>query len=281
MMEDPRKRIVAGVFGLFFLWFSYANITGSASQRELFSDTYWVLPLIGAIFGLGVSRKWGGFKSTFGKSISFFSLGLFAQCFGQIVSSVYARVLQVEIPYPSLGDVGYLGGTVLYIIGTYYLAKTIGVKFSLKKFSNKILAFVLPLILLSISYYIFLSGHEYDFSQPLTVFLDFGYPLGHAMYLSLALLALLLSRKVLGGVMQSKVLWVLGALFMQYIADFTFLYRYSRELYVAGSITDGLYLVSYLIMSLALLNLATAYRQIQEGKHQQHKNNGKSSNIEA
>lgn len=229
---------------------------------DAFSDTYGVLALIGGIAGIGIARAWGGFKSLTGKALMFFSLGLLAQALGQAVYSVYFFWLGEEVPYPSLGDIGYFGSVLLYIYGIYCLAKVSGARISLKTFSNKIIALLIPAVLLVSSYYIFLKDYEVDWSSPLTVLLDFGYPLGQAVYIAIAVLAFLLSRKILGGIMRGRVLLLLFALLVQYIADFVFLYQASHETWVAGGSDDFIYLLAYFSMAMALLWIGKAYNEI-------------------
>jgi hypothetical protein len=127
---------------------------------------------------------------------------------------------------------------------------------------GKLIALLLPAAVLVTSYFVFLSNYEFDFSQPLTVFLDFGYPLGQAIYLSIALLAYLFSRKWLGGILKNKILLVIAAFFLQYAADFNFLYQVVNETWVNGGYGDYLYLFSYFVMGLALVNFYRAFMQI-------------------
>ena len=84
-------------------------------QNELFSASYGVMALWGGLLGWRISKKWGGVKSILGRSIVFFALGLLAQEFGQLIYSFYSLYLGVEIPYPSLGDLGFFGSIPLYI----------------------------------------------------------------------------------------------------------------------------------------------------------------------
>lgn len=85
------------------------------------------------------------------------------------------------------------------------------------------------------------------------MFLDFAYPLGEAIYISIAIITFIFSRDVLDGIMQSKAFLVLVALVVQFLADYIFLYNSSG--YYSGSFIDFVYLVSYFVMTLALLNL--------------------------
>src|SRR5207247_941570 len=99
-----------------------------------------------------------------------------------------------------------------YFYGAFMLAKASGAHISLRSYSSKIYTFIIPVILLSFSYYTFLKGYEVDPTQPLKTFLDFGYPIGQAIYVSMALIAYILARKVLGGIMRLPVLFFIIAL---------------------------------------------------------------------
>lgn len=255
-------------------WWVYLgqnDLVGETDQAELFSASYGMMALYGGILGLFVSQKWGGLKSLIGKSVFFISLGLLAQEFGQISYSAYTYLFHEEIPYPSVGDIGYFGSVLLYIVAIFYLIKALSPKSALSSKINLLWVIAVPLILLVGSYLFFLNGYEFDFSNPLLVFLDFGYPLGQAFYISLAILAFLLSRRYLGGLMKPIVLFLIFALFMQYISDFMFLYRVNRDLWETGGINDYTYLVSYFVMTSALIaagNVITTMRTENVGDDQ-------------
>lgn len=234
--------------------------TSGDSKNQLFAASYGVMALVGGFVGLAASRKWGGAKSVLGKALLLFSLGLFAQEFGQLTYSYYIYFLKEPVPYPSIGDIGYFGSVLLYIWAAVLLAKTAGVGVALKSKSRVLFALLLPAAMLAISYTVFLRGYKFDFSSlhsSLTVFLDFGYPLGQAIYVAIAFLTYLLSKKLLGGVMKKKILILLFALVVQYIADFTFLYQNIHEKWVVGGWNDYLYLVAYFIMAIALNGFRT------------------------
>ena len=259
MKKNAHILLVAGTFAVLTAWFGWANITGDEDQMALFSDSYWILPLICGLIGLSAAKKWGGFKSVFGKALSFLSIGLLAQVFGQVVYSYYALIEHVEAPYPSVGDIGFFGAVIAYIAGAYYLSKTVGVRMLIAKPIAKVVAVAVPVAMLAVSYYLFLDGYDYDSSDILTRILDFGYPLGQAIYVAIAVIAFALSRSMLGGVMRSRILLVLVALAVQYLADFYFLYSFSRDTYIAGGISDALYLLAYILMGVSLIGLIGAY----------------------
>jgi hypothetical protein len=257
---------VIGVTAVFVVWWLYItlflrNTDHNSVNNQLFGATYGVVSLIGGVIGLRASKKWGGSKSLIGKALLFFAFGLLAQEFGQLAYSFYTYVLKVDIPYPSWGDLGYFSSVLFYIYAAWLFARVTGLKFSLKDTGKKIFATVLPLLLLGGSYMFFLRDYQFSWSHPLTIFLDFGYPLGQAVYLTVALITYLLSNKVLGGVMRRKVLAILFALFVQYIADFTFLNSAKSQTAFPGGANDLMYLLAYLAMALALcmyLNVSTS-----------------------
>ncbi|HUD07076.1 MAG TPA: hypothetical protein VMR34_04265 [Candidatus Saccharimonadales bacterium] len=266
------KNRIQILFSLVFLvyvgwWISFQHVVAKGTlSNEWWGDTYGAVAFIGAIFGLVVFRKWGGFKSTLGKALAFFSLGLLAQEAGQLIYSYYIVVDKIQIPYPSLGDVAYFGSTLLYISGAIFLARAAGVSISLKNLGYKIIAVGLPLVLLVVSFLILLHNHHYNTSKPITVFLDAGYPIGEALYISIALVAYFLSRKLLGGVLKAGILFVMFALVVQYISDFTFVYQSNRNTWVPGSYDDLFYLIAYYVMGLAMLNFYVIYKKLKNTK---------------
>ncbi len=254
------KILVCVSFFAFTAWWLYINFILKSSDpssisNQAFAATYGIVALMGGVAGLITSKIWGGRKSLIGRALLFFSIGLLAQEFGQLAYSYYLYVLKVEIPYPSVGDIGYFSSVLFYIYASLQLLKATGAKFSLKYRSKKIIAITLPLILLASSYAFFLRDYQFDFSSykaTLTVLLDFGYPLGQATYIAIALLTYLLSRNLLGGIMKNKVLFVLFALVVQYVADFSFLNAAKAEKVFPAGANDYVYLLAYTVMALAL-----------------------------
>ncbi|HSW37434.1 MAG TPA: hypothetical protein VLG37_03645 [Candidatus Saccharimonadales bacterium] len=256
--------VILGFIGFSTWWVilqaAYKNTT---NDLLAFAGVYGVMALFGGILGLAASKKWGGSKSLVGRALLVIAFGLLAQEFGQLVYAYMTDIQHITIPYPSVGDIGYFGSTLLYIYGIFVISKAVGSKYSLKSGANKLLAFVVPAILLGTSYYLFLRGYQFDWHHPLTIFLDFGYPLGEATYISIAIMAFLLSRKYLGGIMKNRILLLLGAFVVQYAADFNFLYQNSHGTWVNGGYGDYLYFVSYTVMTASLIYFISAFKNLQ------------------
>lgn len=268
MLETIKKqwqaKFAIGLLLLLTVWY-FTSPTLNNTERFFgdFPSIYGVMALWGGIWGVFISREWGFTKSIMGKAILFFSLGLFAQEFGQIVYAYYSFFQNIEIPYPSLGDFGYFGSIPLYIYAVYLLAQASGVRFGLKSVLNKILLVIIPIVMLGIPYFLFLQDYTIDWSDPLRVFLDFSYPIGQAIYIAIAILTYSLSRGVLGGVMKSKILLLLFALVIQFLADYVFLYQAYYGTWSAGNLNDYMYLLAYFFMTMAILQLKTVRDKLQ------------------
>jgi hypothetical protein len=256
------------IFVLFTAWWIYLkqfDMESTRDMRQLWGATYQILALYGGIVGLFISRKWGGYKSLIGKTILAFSIGLLLQVFGQCYSSYYVFHYAAESPpYPAIGDIGFFGSVIAYIYGVILLARASGMGNKIKKTHNKIWIILIPVLGLLAAYIFFLKGYEFDPSNLLLDFLDFAYPLGQALYVSLAVLALFMSRDVLGGIMKKPILFLIFALIFQYASDFFFLYQAHAGTWFVGNINDFLYCASYFIMGLAIINMGNVFNTIRE-----------------
>ncbi|MDP3940794.1 MAG: hypothetical protein Q8Q49_00645 [bacterium] len=262
--SEKQLQVAIFLFVLLTVWWVLLYLSGSKESfpNYLFGATYGVMALVGGIYGLYTANKWGLTKSIMGKAILLLSLGLLAEEFGQIVFSYYNLFVNVPIPYPSLADVGFFGNIPFYIGGAFYLAHASGVQFSIQKISGKIQAVVLPLLMLLAAYVLFLRDYDFTVSTPLKIFLDFGYPFGQALYVSMALLIYSLSKKILGGIMRDKIFFILVAFILQFLSDYNFLYQASNGTWLNGGYGDYLYLLSYFFMTVGIIQLGIVINRL-------------------
>lgn len=257
-LDNPRSSFLTRIAISFFLLYTISWIflqlfvTKGNSMYLLFSATYGIIALYGGTIGMHTSLKWGGLKTLLGRSIFMFSIGLFLQEFGQLAYSYYANFQNIKVPYPSIGDIGYFGTIPFYIYGVSLLAESSGIKISIQSFRKKIIALIVTVVMVSSAYLLFLQDYMFDFKNPIKIFLDFGYPLGDAIYISIAIIIFIFSRTILDGIMRSRALLLLVALLMQFLADYIFVY-YASNFY-PGSHIDFLYLTAYFFMTIAILN---------------------------
>ncbi len=242
------------IFGFFSLWWIYLQLFVSPGNNmyHTMGSTYFILAFYGAICGIATSRLWGGLSTLLGRAILMFSIGLLGQVFGQIAYSYYTNILRVN-PYPSVGDAGYFGAIFFYIYGAVLLAKSSGIKINIQLFRKELIAIVVPAVMVSVAYILFLQGYELDLNDPVKTILDFGYPLGEAIYISIAIVIFILSRNMLDGIMRSNALFLLIALLAQFLMDYLFILNY--ENYTSGNYIDFLSLLAYYFMTIALMSL--------------------------
>jgi hypothetical protein len=245
-------------FGL-LAWWIVLRFVDSEYSHLAWAASYQILAVVAGVSGLLFAKGWGGTRSVMGKALLSFAFGAFLQVFGQTTFSIYNLFLKTEIPYPSLADLGYFGSIPLYIMGTLYLAKASGVTVSLKSLQRKLVAIIFPLLMIIISYVAFLKDYEFVWTAPLKIVLDFGYPFGQAIYVSIAILTLSLSKGLLGGLMKKRIIILLCALIVQYIADFNFLYQAIQGTWINGGYGDVIYMSAYFLLALSLLKLSTSY----------------------
>jgi hypothetical protein len=259
------ETIATTLFIILTVWWVVLFFGYNAENTQVnlqWAASYQLIALWGVVWGLIMGKRWGGLKSVMGRAITFFALGLLLQAFGQTVFSIYNLALKVEIPYPSLADIGFFGSIPLYIYATLQLGKASGA--SIQSLGKKFIVILLPIAALIISYFAFLQNYEFAGVSSLQVFLDFGYPFGQAIYISLALLAYVLSRSSLGGVMRGRVVFILIALVIQYVADSNFLYQYTNGTWINGGYGDYIYLLAYFFMTYGLIRLGTTLKRIGE-----------------
>lgn len=269
MLETIKKEIAAKIVVVGFLLFTawwivlrFLHLPNDSNPNQLFAAVYGITALWGGIWGVGTARKWGGIHSVMGKSLLLFSVGLLLQEIGQVTYSSYIYFLKIPVPYPSIGDLFFYLTIPFYIAAVLYMAKASGVRISLRSFRNKLQAIIIPAAILTFSYIFFLQKYEFDFTQPLKMILDLGVPIGQAIYISFAILTYTLTRGVLGGIMRSKVLFILLALVAQYVADWTFLYQASQGTWYAGGLNDYMYLTAYFLLTFGLLQFSTAFNKL-------------------
>lgn len=255
LLKSKLAYILLVFYLLIFIWWVKIFISGVkvSDENYLFGLVYAFIALIGGINGLLISRRWGGYKSLMGRGILLLSFGLLSYWFGQVIWSYYNLVLKVEVPYPSIADIGYFSAILFYIVGMYEFAKVSGAKLTLSKLKGKFIVFIIPVSMLAISYFLFLQHIVPDFSNPIKTFLDFGSPVGYAIVISMALTAYFLTKGVLGGKMKNRILFIIFALIVQNITDNTFLYQAGAGIYYNAGINDLMFATAFTIMSLGLI----------------------------
>ena len=271
-MELIKKRIRSLKFIINFvfvattvLWFLFVFSTkhsalyeGAVFQYLLkpFLIGMTLLPILGGILGVYRSIGWGGWKSNMGRSLVAVSLGMFGWAGGMIFWNYYLFFLNVEVPYPSIADFLYVMIWPFWTYAMISLFKVTGVKYGFKKVGGKIIAFIVSIIVLLLSYYLLfevarqgevdLTG---DFSSNLLAIL---YPLGDISILLTSVLVFSLSYNFLGGLYKKPILILLSGFVLNFITDIIFVFTTTTETYFNGHIVDMFYVLMLFTVSVGI-----------------------------
>jgi len=210
----------------------------------------------GGVMGIFLSKKWGGRKSAVGTAILFISLGTTVWSIGSFIWSFYNLALNLEVPYPSLADIGYISAIPLWIVGIFYLSKATGAGVSIRKIGGRVLLVLLPVIASISSYYLlFVVARDSSFDWDggvLKVFFDLAYPVGDWIVLTFAFLIWGLSLKYLGGKYRWPVFIILLGFLTMFLADFSFSYTTTVGTYYNGSYPDFLFALAMFLLGFGI-----------------------------
>lgn len=261
-MKNRIYQIIVRIFSiaavLWLAWWLGLRFFGVGPSPDNFTDTYWVVPLAVASIGLLASKRWGGFKSTFGRALAFFSLGIGLQALGQIVYTLYFRIGGVELAFPSIGDAPYLLSNVFYIFAMVSMLKFLCFgRPWLKPWWVPTAAFLVTGIIVYAMTISFLNIAVDDERGALYSILNVTYPLVQSVYFLLGFMALLQSRILAGAKMFGSIALLLVALLTQFVADFTFLYNSYHDMWEPAGLSDLAYLLAYGLMGVAIVLIDT------------------------
>jgi hypothetical protein len=268
-MKSVKNKIKQALMVLFMVtsllwlaWWIGLHFFDIGPSGDNFTDTYWVVPLSASAIGLLASRRWGGFKSTFGRTIAFFALGVGLQACGQIVYTLYYRLGDVELAFLSIGDVPYLLSNIFYIFAVLAMLRVLcfGRKVYKPWWITVVALAATGLIVYAMSAS-FLGIAVEDERGTIYQILNVAYPLIQSIYFLLGLMALLQSRILAGAKMFLAVTVMLVALMTQFLADFTFLYKSYQGTWEPGGLSDLIYLLAYSLMGLSIILINRVRRQ--------------------
>jgi hypothetical protein len=243
--------------------FLYRSGLKTSNYNYLYSLLFSLTPLIGGFIGMIKSGIWGRFKSSIGKSVFFFSLGLFLWGAGSMVWSYYNFVLKDALPYPSLADLGFAPSIFFWGVGAVFLSKASGARFALKNnIYAKIFTAFAVVALPAMAYYLLVMKARGGVlvppdESPLKVVLDVAYPLGDFIALMLSVIIFGLSFKYFGGYFRASIMCLLVGLGVMFAADFVFSYTTIVGTFYNGDPGDLLLTIGLFLMTFGVLGFST------------------------
>ncbi|OGY58071.1 MAG: hypothetical protein A3D47_02050 [Candidatus Colwellbacteria bacterium RIFCSPHIGHO2_02_FULL_43_15] len=246
------------VFGyaLLFLYWIWIYSTGQVGTLH---NYLWgvfaqgIFPIIGAIYGFLLARKWGFLSSSLGRAIFFLSAGNILFGIASLTWGYYNIILSVEAPYPSLADVVYLLSYPLWAMGLINLGQGIGAGYKLRTFKGKAALVLAPLVGIALTYFVFISiaqGGDFSFegSNIIKIFFDISYLLGDAVIITTIGLIYGLFYKAFGGKFKSAINILLIGFFVEYLADAIFSYTTTQGTYYTSDLSDLLLTLSVFLI---------------------------------
>lgn len=247
-----------GFYVALYVWWLTISFSGLKDSlfNLAFAFAYGLIPIFGGAFGLQEAKKWGMGKSEIGKALIFLSSGLISWGIGEMIWSYYNLVLHIEVPYPSWADASFIISWPLWTIGVIHLSSATGAKFGLRSKDGKALLFLIPLIVIVVSYYLLIQVArqgvfelEGDF---LKIFFDLAYPLWDVAILTVALLVYGLSRNFLGGKFKWAVIITFLGFVVNYFADMSFSYTTTVGTHYNGNWVDLLFTTAMFLLSFGI-----------------------------
>jgi hypothetical protein len=256
-VNNLQKIFTGYIVVLLFYWLI---LTHYQERNSFISDSYSLflsfIPFFGGMAGVFRSKYWGLFKSNIGKAVLYLSFGLFSWGCGNLIWAYYNYFENVDIPYPSLADIGYFPAYFLWLAGVFYLSKATGTRFDFGKKRGKLFLLVIPSIIFLVSYYFLfvVSRRTFEAETPIRVFFDLYYPFMNIIILTLAVIILGLAANFFGGKYKFSITLLLTGFVVLYMADFTFSYTTSQGLYFTGNYVDLLFSIAHYLISWGTLS---------------------------
>lgn len=261
MFLNREDKVLLVLFILMLLWLMMLGLFDIkfTVYNYIYSILLSVLPTIGAIVGFVRTEQWGGISSKLGRVTFFISLGLVAWAIGSWIWAYYNLFLDIEVPYPSWADAGYIQVYWLWGIGIIALANLTAVKYNDRPL-ERILFFCIPVLMAIVTYYIiYVEVHNgegfFNTDDPLKLLVDVGYPLGDVCILTILILRSGLELNYLGHRLRLPIAILIAGLVANYVADFHFSYTTTVGTYYVGATADWLFAISMFILSLGVSNL--------------------------
>jgi hypothetical protein len=264
-LNTQQKYSVVSVVMLVIFWTAlFVTGTKEGFYNYLYSFLFGLIPFFSGIIAMLSAQQWGGIKTAIGKAVFFIGLGIFLWGCGENIWSFYNFFMDIPAPYPSIADLGFAPSIFFYGLGAFYLSKVTGAKFGLRNVYAKIFIVIAPIILLALSYYVFIVVARAGVLIPegetiLKAILDIAYPLGDFIAVTLVAVITGLSFKYMGGRYTLDIISILLGLTVMTAADFIFSYTTTVGTYYNGNIGDlmltiGLFLLSFGVLGFSKIN---------------------------
>jgi hypothetical protein len=198
--------------------------------------------VISAFFSM---RRYGNEKKRFSSVWLCFTLGMLLWFLGETGWTIYTFFLGIDVPYPSIADVFWLGGYIPLLIALYFYVKIFASVLSKRIVYMVMAATAILSILLAFALIIPIVGAE---ENAVALILDLAYPLLDLALFSTALLGLIIFRK---GTIGKSWLLINAGILANVGADIIFSYTTAQGTYYNGHPSELLFIWGYILFAVA------------------------------
>jgi hypothetical protein len=190
-------------------------------------------------------RKYGPKLNKFLMIWVCFTAGMALWFLGELSWAVYAFLLNVEIPYPSIADVFWLGGYVPLLLALLVYCRLFASVLSKRTIALIIAAICILGVLISVALIVPITAVE---ENEATLAIDLAYPLLDIALLSMALVGLAIFQK---GNLGKSWLWIILGILFNVAGDMIFSYTTAQGTYYNGHLSELLFIYGYLFFTVA------------------------------
>jgi hypothetical protein len=190
-------------------------------------------------------RKYGPKLNKFLMVWMCFTVGMTLWFLGELSWAIYTFLLNVEIPYPSIADIFWLGGYIPLLIALFVYSRLFVSVLSNRKKALIAAIIIILGVLVSAALIIPIMGVEENLA---ILIIDLAYPLLDIALLSMALVGLAIFQK--GGLGKSW-LWIILGIMLNVAGDMIFSYTTAQGTYYNGHLSELLFIYGYLFFTIA------------------------------
>ena len=214
-----------------------------------FSNAFYpIIAGVALIVSVSALRKyWGNPIDKYSRIWAGFTLGMVFWFLGELGWAIYALLLNVEVPYPSIADAAWLIGYAPLFIALCLYVRTFQFAASKTMFALATVAVCITgfALLLSLVSPILANASEHDM---VTLTVDIAYPALDVVLFSLSILGLLIFA---GGKVAKAWILINGAILMNVVADVLFSYATLQGTYYNGHWSELFFAWGYILFALA------------------------------
>lgn len=235
-----------------FSWVWNEQLYGTF-QAYFVGYTYGYIALVGISYGMLQLKK--QISSPLGTTVKWLCFGLLSQFVGLQIWTAY-NLQGIDVPYPSLADLGYFGLIPCYLYAALSLTHADWVKKNIAASRKNAIIFLSPPFFMMTALMVYFSLTRGFSIQPyMSDILAILFPVGEIIPMTILLYSFILGSRSKSQMTKYLMGFVLFGFFLQFLAEYSFIFSASLGAYVNTNAIDYIYCISYTYMALTIVML--------------------------